>query len=68
MEVFEKEQLERNTGGPKSPNLLYSLEEIFTDFQDLQMLTFSKEIIRLQEGKLHDGEAVVIRYVGKKND
>ncbi len=65
-EVFEKEQIKNNSGGPKSIELLYSLHDIVEDFIDLEFEKFSKEKIFLNEGKGHEGEAVVIRFIGVK--
>lgn len=66
LEVFDKTQIERNSGGPKNLELLYSLEDIFEDFQDLEIISFSKEEVQLNEGPFHNGLALVIRYVGQK--
>ncbi len=66
LELFEKEQLKRNSGGPKDESLLYSLEDIITDFHELEIEHFSKEIVYLDEGEHHQGEAVVVRFVGIK--
>lgn len=66
LEVFEKSQIKNNTGGPKNIDLLYSLEDIFEDFQDLDIIKFSNEKIDLNEGDLHNGTASVIQYVGEK--
>ena len=45
LEVFDKKQIENKTGGPKNIDLLYSLEDIFEDFQDLDIIKFSNESI-----------------------
>jgi SAM-dependent methyltransferase len=66
LEVFDKKQIEKKTGGPKNIDLLYSLEDIFEDFQDLDIIKFSNESIHLNEGNLHNGIASVIQYVGEK--
>jgi len=66
LEVFEKEQLKYNSGGPKDELLLYSLEEITEDFIELDFEIFAKEKIYLNEGIAHNGEAAVIRFVGTK--
>jgi 2-polyprenyl-3-methyl-5-hydroxy-6-metoxy-1,4-benzoquinol methylase len=65
-EAFEKEQLKNNSGGPKSIELLYTLQDIVEDFIDLDFEKLSKEKIVLNEGKGHEGEGVVIRFVGNK--
>lgn len=66
IEVFEKDQIEKTSGGPKDPELLYSLEDIVNEFSELDFQQLSKEVIELQEGKYHKGEAVVIRFTGTK--
>lgn len=67
-EAFEKDQIKYDSGGPKNEELLYSLEDIVEDFIDLDFEKFSKEKIFLNEGKGHEGEATVIRFVGKKQE
>ena len=66
LEAFEKEQIKRNSGGPKNVGLLYSLEDIVSDFIELDFQKLSKETVTLDEGKYHLGEAVVVRFAGKK--
>ncbi|HEX2963240.1 MAG TPA: class I SAM-dependent methyltransferase [Ignavibacteriales bacterium] len=66
LEVFEKDQIEKSSGGPKDTELLYSLEDIVNEFTDLDFQQLSKEVIELSEGKYHQGEAVVIRFTGTK--
>lgn len=67
LESYSKDQIKNNSGGPKSLELLHSLEEIFSDFSDLDIAMFSKEKVELKESHIHTGEADVIRYVGSKN-
>ena len=66
LEVFEKDQIKYDSGGPKDEALLYSLEDISEEFIELDFDKFSKEIITLDEGKYHQGKAAVIRFVGEK--
>jgi len=66
LEAFEKEQSNRNSGGPKNPDLLYSLEQIVEDFIDFDFIKLTKEEIVLSEGEHHKGTANVIRFVGRK--
>lgn len=66
VEVYEKDQINMNSGGPKDLDLLYSLEEIVEDFADLDFITLSKENLYLYESILHHGDAWVIRFVGRK--
>lgn len=67
-EAFDKEQLKFNSGGPKDDELLFSLEEIVTDFIDLEFEKLTKEKVILNEGKGHQGEGMVIRFVGRKSE
>jgi SAM-dependent methyltransferase len=66
MEVYAKEQLGKNSGGPQNYDMLYSLEEIEQNFRSLKTEILTKEFVHLNESKYHSGEAAVIRYIGKK--
>lgn len=66
-ECFEKDQLKYESGGPKDPELLYSLEEVVPLFIDLEFEKLSKEKVFLSEGEGHYGEGMVIRFVGIKH-
>lgn len=66
IEVFSKKQIERNSFGPKDPELLYSKNELIHDFSCFRTEAISEEVIQLNEGIGHQGEADVIRYIGRK--
>jgi SAM-dependent methyltransferase len=66
LECYEKENIKLESGGPKDPDLLYSLEDIFTDFQDFDIISLEKKEIKIEEGKYHNGTSLVIRFVGLK--
>lgn len=68
LEAFSKKQLElgRPSGGPKDPDLLYSVEDLLLDFEDLHEVEISEESIVLNEGPYHQGEAEVVRMVAIK--
>ena len=66
MEVYSKEQLGRTSGGPQSEAMLYSIKNIKETFGELTPILLVKEIINLSESHFHNGEASVIRFVGKK--
>ena len=68
LEAFSKEQIEFSSGGPKSINKLYSLNEILEDFESLQVVYADVLKTNLKEGKHHHGEASVVRFVGKKSE
>lgn len=66
MEVFSKKQLGRTSGGPQDEDLLYDLTEIEKDFSDFDILQLEEVEIHLAEGALHQGDAMVIRFAGRK--
>lgn len=66
MEVYSKEQLGRNSGGPQNPDMLYSIEGIKNIFSGLKHTMLEQKIVYLTESKLHYGEASVIRFIGEK--
>jgi Thiopurine S-methyltransferase (TPMT) len=66
IEVYEKKQLGKNSGGPQSEEMLYSINEIQNDFSNLMTLYLKDELIELKESEKHSGSANVIRYIGQK--
>jgi cyclopropane fatty-acyl-phospholipid synthase-like methyltransferase len=65
-EFFSTKQIDYNSGGPKDLDLLYTTEDFEKHFSSCSK-TISEEIVTLDEGKGHKGEACVIRVVIKKN-
>jgi SAM-dependent methyltransferase len=66
LEAFSKEQIHRDSGGPKSLDMLYSKQEMSGDFQELEPLDASEMTIHLSHGRFHQGEAAVVHVTGKK--
>jgi 2-polyprenyl-3-methyl-5-hydroxy-6-metoxy-1,4-benzoquinol methylase len=67
LEVFSKNQLQFNSGGPKDYDLLYSLEILQQDFSPLRMDLLEERLIQLSEGPFHSGPAHVVRMVATKD-
>ena len=65
-EFFSTKQLSYNSGGPKDLDLLYSVEN-FSNHFNLCKKNIIEEIVVLDEGIGHQGEACVIRVVIQKN-
>jgi len=65
-ELFEKNQLKRNTGGPKNADMLLSCNVLRNHFASLSMESLSHEIINLNEGPGHCGEAEVVRMLAMR--
>lgn len=60
--VFQ--QSNPTAGGPKAPNILFATDQIADDFSALETIILKEEEVELQEGRFHQGQASVIRYVG----
>jgi 2-polyprenyl-3-methyl-5-hydroxy-6-metoxy-1,4-benzoquinol methylase len=66
LEGFSKNQLGKNSGGPKDPSWLFSTQEIANDFQGLHVLLNEEKERILDEGPLHQGLAAVVQFHGLK--
>lgn len=71
-EAFSKSHLEyvnkdANVGGPKDINMLFSIDEIKSYFNNYTILELVEQEIELKEGNYHNGIGSVIRFVGRKN-
>lgn len=67
-ELFSTHQPKYNTFGPKQNELLYDLKDLYNIFSNLpcKIYRLSQEIITLNEGSGHRGEASAIRIIIKK--
>ncbi|MGB5287385.1 MAG: class I SAM-dependent methyltransferase [Ignavibacteriaceae bacterium] len=66
LEIFSKNQIKKNSGGPQDMTMLYSLDEVNRDFHNLKTILLKEENVLLDEGDKHRGDASVIRFVGEK--
>ena len=66
LEAYRKEQLEHQTGGPKTLDLLYSKELLETDLNAFHQLFIEEKTRDVHEGKYHFGTAAVVQVVGVK--
>lgn len=68
LEAFHPKQLKNayTSGGPKSPEMLYSLDELKMDFEGLSELKGKELEIELNEGEYHRGKGFVTRLTGVK--
>ncbi len=70
-EAFSKNHLgylakNKNVGDPKEIDMLFSMEEIKSDFADFEIIILEENEIELSEGLFHNGQGSVIRFVGQK--
>ena len=68
MEVFSKNQLGRESGGPKDLDLLYSKDEVKAMFPNLDFIILEEAKVALDEGATHQGDAAVIRALAQKKE
>lgn len=54
------------TSGPQNIELLFTKDNILSDFEGFETLLVSEEIVELNEGDYHQGKSSVIQYIGKK--
>lgn len=66
LEVYEKGQFGKDSGGPQNIDMLYSKEELKEDFKLMGIKLLEKRIIHLDESHFHKGEAVVLRLIAVK--
>jgi len=70
-EAFSKNHLDylaknEKVGGPKEIDMLFSSDELKSDFPDFEIITLEETEIELNEGLFHNGQGSVIRFIGKK--
>lgn len=66
LEAFAKEQLDRGTGGPRESSLLFSVDELEVDFEDLDVVSLQPCDVELAEGRYHRGESSVVRLLASR--
>jgi len=71
LEGFSKDHLKFSSinplaGGPKDPAMLFSEEELRSDFQEMDILSLEEKEVELKEGLYHSGKSAVIRLVVRK--
>ncbi len=59
-------QANPQVGGPDKLDMLFSVEEIAAQFNEIKPIILHDEEVELNEGKYHMGTARVIRFMGQK--
>jgi 2-polyprenyl-3-methyl-5-hydroxy-6-metoxy-1,4-benzoquinol methylase len=70
-EAFSKRHIDyiaknEKVGGPKDIAMLFSIDEIKSDFVNYDIIELVEKEIELSEGLFHNGKGSVIRFVGRK--
>jgi hypothetical protein len=66
MQAFHKNQLQYNSGGPKSVEMLYTADLLRDEFIQGVFIDLEEREITLDEGPFHQGEAPVINLIVQK--
>ena len=66
LELYSEKQLGRKSGGPKSKDLLFNYDELRSLLNGVNVDLLEEKEVKLEEGKYHRGEAMVIRAVATK--
>lgn len=66
LQGFSKEQIHRNSGGPKDISMLFSRPELEDDFYELTQIKVNEKVEMLDEGDYHKGKASLIELIGIK--
>lgn len=66
LEAYHKSQMEYKTGGPMTETMLYSEEELRSDFHEFEHLEIHQLEREVHEGEFHFGTAAVIQVVAEK--
>jgi 2-polyprenyl-3-methyl-5-hydroxy-6-metoxy-1,4-benzoquinol methylase len=70
-EGFSKKHIDYNSknkkvGGPTDIGMLFSIDELKSDFANYEIIELAEKEIELSEGLFHNGKGSVIRFVGRK--
>src|SRR5258705_5059791 len=70
-EAFSKRHIDYNSknekiGGPRDIAMLFSIDELRSDFVNYEIIELEEKEIELSEGLFHNGKGSVIRFVGRK--
>lgn len=68
IEAFAESQLMRDTGGPRSAELLYSMDDLLDDVSGMEILHSESLTTDILEGPFHNGAADVHRLVVRKTE
>ena len=66
IEVFSKKVPQSYKGGPRDQELLYNVDDMKELFKELEPILLEEKTTEIYEGEYHKGDAIVIRFVGRK--
>jgi len=66
LEAYSEAQLQRDTGGPKDPDMLMSRAKIERELPHLEPILLREIEREVREGRHHTGLASVVQFLGRK--
>lgn len=66
LEGFHADQLRYQSGGPRDRSKLLTEENLRADFADAEILEVRKDLVELNESRLHRGPGVLMRMLAKR--
>lgn len=66
LEAYSENQLSRDTGGPKDPDMLMSVEKLRREFPNLEPVLLREVDRVISEGDGHTGMASVVQLIARK--
>ena len=66
LEAFNPKQITNTSGGPKTPDMLYTVPILQEDFHDIEIIELNEYRVYLEAGDGHSGPADIIRFFGRK--
>lgn len=66
LEAFSEDQLQRDSGGPKDPDMLMTRAKIESEFPNLEPVLLRELEREVSEGIYHTGIASFVQFIGKK--
>lgn len=66
LEAYSLDQLARDTGGPKDPDMLMSVEAVQQGLVGLAPILLQEVVREVREGSHHTGMASVVQFIGRK--
>jgi 2-polyprenyl-3-methyl-5-hydroxy-6-metoxy-1,4-benzoquinol methylase len=66
LEGFHRDQLEMESGGPRDPDQLYTLEELREDFEGLEILQACIAPTEVERAGVFQGPGVCVQFVARR--
>lgn len=66
LEAYSENQLLRDTGGPKDPDMLMTVDKVHREFPNFESILLREVEREVSEGEGHTGMASVVQFIARK--